>query len=37
MTLLGVKPSTIDVDFTGPGEDLEEFEQTLKKCLMDSQ
>jgi len=30
MTLLGVKPSTIDIDFTGPGKDIEEFEQILK-------
>lgn len=30
MTLLDVKPSTVDVDFTGPGEDIEEFERTLK-------
>jgi len=30
MTLLDVKPSTVDVDFTGLGEDIEEFERTLK-------
>lgn len=30
MTLLNVKPSTIDVDFTGPGDDIEEFKLALK-------
>ncbi len=29
-TLLDVKPSTIDVDFTGPGDDIEEFKRVLK-------
>src|SRR3989304_1658885 len=29
MTLLKVKPSTRDVDFTGPGEDIEVFRRTL--------
>ena len=30
MTLLGLKPSTIDIDFTIPSVDLLEFERTLK-------
>ncbi|MBM5805645.1 MAG: hypothetical protein FJZ49_06270 [Candidatus Verstraetearchaeota archaeon] len=30
MTLLDVKPSTIDIDFTVPGEDYEEFQRALK-------
>lgn len=30
MTLLDVKPSTIDVDFTASSEDMQEFERTLK-------
>jgi hypothetical protein len=30
MTLLDIKPSTIDVDFTGPRDDISEFEQVLK-------
>jgi hypothetical protein len=30
MTLLRVKPSTVDVDFTLPGEDYAEFEKALK-------
>ena len=30
MTLIDVKPSTIDVDFTGPGEDIDEFQRVLK-------
>lgn len=32
MTLLDVKPSTLDIDFTGPGRDIEQFgkiEKTL--------
>ena len=29
MTLLKVKPSTRDVDFTGPGEDIDVFRRTL--------
>ena len=29
MTLLDIKPSTIDVDFTIPSEDYNEFNQTL--------
>lgn len=31
MTLLDLKPSTIDVDFTIPNEDAGEFENALKK------
>jgi len=31
MTLLDLKPSTIDIDFTIPSEDLEEFKDVLKK------
>ena len=31
MTLLNLKPSTIDVDFTIPHEDISEFEDVLKK------
>ena len=30
MTLLDIKPSTIDIDFTIPGCDMVEFEQALK-------
>jgi hypothetical protein len=30
MTLLNLKPSTIDIDFTIPSSDLPEFERTLK-------
>ncbi len=30
MTLLDLKPSTIDIDFTIPSSDLPEFEQALK-------
>jgi hypothetical protein len=30
LTLLGVKPSTIDADFTIPGEDYDEFQSALK-------
>lgn len=30
LTLLGVKPSTRDVDFTIPGEDYDEFQYALK-------
>lgn len=30
MTLLDLKPSTIDIDFTVPGCDIVEFEQALK-------
>jgi len=30
LTLLDVKPSTIDVDFTLPGEDYDEFQMALK-------
>jgi hypothetical protein len=30
MTLLDLKPSTIDIDFTIPGYDRLEFEQALK-------
>lgn len=30
MTLIDVKPSTIDVDFTGPSEDIDEFQRVLK-------
>ena len=30
MTLLDLKPSTIDIDFTIPSSDLPEFEQVLK-------
>ncbi len=30
MTLLDLKPSTIDIDFTGPGKDIQEFEDTLR-------
>ena len=30
MTLLDLKPSTIDIDFTMRQDDLAEFEQTLK-------
>ena len=29
LTLLGVKPSTRDIDFTGPGEDIEAFKRAL--------
>ena len=31
MTLLDLKPSTIDIDFTIPSEDLKEFKDVLKK------
>ena len=30
MTLLGLKPSTIDIDFCLPGDDAEEFKKALK-------
>jgi hypothetical protein len=30
MTLLDLKPSTIDIDFTIPSCDIKEFEQVLK-------
>lgn len=30
MTLLDIKPSTIDVDFTAPSEDISEFKETLR-------
>lgn len=30
MTLLGLKPSTIDIDFCLPGEDIGEFRRALK-------
>ena len=30
MTLLDLKPSTIDIDFTIPSSDLQEFEKALK-------
>ncbi|MHB2035758.1 MAG: DUF6036 family nucleotidyltransferase [Nitrososphaerales archaeon] len=30
MTLLGLKPSTIDVDFTAPASDLHEFRNALR-------
>ncbi len=30
MTLLDLKPSTIDIDFTGPGEDIADFKEALK-------
>jgi hypothetical protein len=30
MTLLDLKPSTIDIDFTIPSSDIIEFEQVLK-------
>ena len=30
MTLLRVKASTVDVDFTLPGEDYDEFQKALK-------
>ena len=30
MTLLDLKPSTIDIDFTGPKEDIEEFNRIQK-------
>jgi len=30
MTLLDVKPSTIDIDFTVPGEDYDEFQRALR-------
>lgn len=28
MTLLNLKPSTIDIDFTGPRQDIEDFKRT---------
>jgi hypothetical protein len=31
MTLLDVKPSTIDMDFTIPNQHVQEFEDALKK------
>lgn len=31
MTLLGIKPSTRDIDFTGPKADIAAFESALKK------
>lgn len=30
LTLLDAKPSTIDVDFTGPAEDMDEFSRVEK-------
>ncbi len=30
MTLLGLKPSTIDVDFTGPSDDISAFKHAMK-------
>ena len=30
MTLLGVKPTTRDIDFTGPAEDIEVFSRALR-------
>lgn len=30
LTLLNVKPSTIDIDFTGPAKDIEEFSRAEK-------
>src|SRR3972149_586638 len=30
MTLLDLKPSTIDIDFMGPGEDIADFKAALK-------
>src|SRR3972149_7400567 len=30
MTVLDLKPSTIDIDFTGPGEDIADFKEALK-------
>lgn len=30
MTLLNLKPSTVDIDFTAPSEDLAEFRKALK-------
>lgn len=30
MTLLDLKPSTIDIDFTAPRDDVREFNKTLK-------
>jgi hypothetical protein len=30
MTLLNLKPSTIDIDFTGPGEYIADFKEALK-------
>lgn len=30
MTLLDIKPSTVDIDFTGPRADISEFEHALK-------
>ena len=30
MTLVNAKPSTIDIDFTIPGEDYDEFERAMK-------
>jgi len=30
MTLLDLKPSTIDIDFTGPGEYIADFKEALK-------
>lgn len=30
MTLLDLKPSTIDIDFTGPGEDIADFKEAVK-------
>jgi hypothetical protein len=30
MTLLCLKPSTMDIDFTGPGEDIELFDRAQK-------
>jgi hypothetical protein len=31
MTLLGLKPSTIDVDFTGRSDEIDEFEEALRQ------
>ena len=30
LTLLDLKPSTIDIDFTGPGEDVTDFKEALR-------
>lgn len=34
LTLLDLKSSTIDIDFTGPLQDIEEFRLQEKKFLM---
>lgn len=33
MTLLDLKPSTIDIDFTGPYDDIREFNRIQKRGL----